>query len=149
MMGAIADAVMEAGGTVTGIIPGFMDAKEIAHIGVTRLETVSSMHERKMRMHELSDAAIALPGGFGTLDELFELLTWAQLGLHHKPIGILNVHGYFEDLIQLANGMTEKGFVKPIYREMLIEDSNIDDLLVKMETYKAPPVPHWLKLDQT
>ena len=149
LMGAVADACLAAGGQVTGVIPGFMDQKEIAHQGVTRLEVVDSMHERKMRMHRISEAAIALPGGFGTLDELFEMLTWAQLGLHQKPIGLVNVDGYFDDLVRLADGMTRKGFVRAHHRAMLLEDPTFEGLLKKMESYTAPPLPSWINADQT
>ncbi|MBK7384723.1 MAG: TIGR00730 family Rossman fold protein, partial [Flavobacteriales bacterium] len=100
LMGAVADAALEAGGEVIGVIPGFMVEKELAHQGLSELIIVRDMHERKMRMHELSQAVIALPGGFGTMDELFELLTWRQLGIHHKPMGLLNVNGFYAPLLQ-------------------------------------------------
>ena len=111
LMGAVADATMEAGGHVVGVIPGFMTEKEVAHERVTELILVKDMHERKMRMHELSQAVVALPGGFGTMDEVFELLTWRQLGLHAKPIGLLNVNGFYSPLLDQVVRMEQDGFL--------------------------------------
>lgn len=111
LMGAVADAALEAGGKVIGVIPGFMMDKELAHQGLTELIVVRDMHERKMRMHELSQAVVALPGGFGTMDEVFELLTWRQLGLHAKPIGLLNVNGFYTPLLEQVVRMEQDGFL--------------------------------------
>lgn len=111
LMGAVADAALEAGGEVIGVIPGFMVEKELAHQGLTELAIVADMHERKMRMHTLSQAVIALPGGFGTMDELFELLTWRQLDLHGKPIGLLNVNGFYTPLLEQIARMERDGFL--------------------------------------
>ncbi len=111
LMGVVADAALAEGGEVIGVIPGFMTAKELAHQRLTELIVVRDMHERKMRMHELSQAVIALPGGFGTLDELFELLTWRQLGLHAKPIGLLNVKGFYDPLLEQMARMEREGFL--------------------------------------
>jgi len=111
LMGVVADAALEAGGEVIGVIPGFMIEKELAHQRLTELITVRDMHERKMRMHELSQAVIALPGGFGTMDELFELLTWRQLAIHAKPIGLLNVNGFYDPLLAQAERMKRDGFL--------------------------------------
>ncbi|HOZ40753.1 MAG TPA: TIGR00730 family Rossman fold protein [Flavobacteriales bacterium] len=111
LMGAVADAAMEAGGTVVGVIPGFMEKAEDAHHGVSELVVVRDMHERKMVMHERSQAVIALPGGFGTMDELFELLTWRQLGLHAKPMGLLNVNGFYDGLLEQMRRMEHDGFL--------------------------------------
>ncbi|MBK9148285.1 MAG: TIGR00730 family Rossman fold protein [Flavobacteriales bacterium] len=111
LMGAVADAALEAGGEVIGVIPGFMVKKELAHTGLTDLIIVRDMHERKMRMHELSQAVVALPGGFGTMDELFELLTWRQLGIHAKAVGILNVNGFYDPLLAQAARMKADGFL--------------------------------------
>ena len=111
LMGAVADAALTAGGEVIGVIPGFMVEKELAHHGVSQLIIVKDMHERKMRMHELSDAVIALPGGFGTMDELFELLTWRQLHIHRKPIGLLNVNGFYDHLLAQVERMAKDGFL--------------------------------------
>lgn len=111
LMGAVADAALQAGGRVIGVIPGFMMEKELAHQQLTELIVVKDMHERKMRMHELSQAVVALPGGFGTMDEVFELLTWRQLGLHAKPVGLLNVNGFYTPLLEQVVRMEEDGFL--------------------------------------
>jgi uncharacterized protein (TIGR00730 family) len=128
LMGLVADAALEAGGEVIGVIPGFMVEKELAHSRLSQLLVVQSMHERKMRMHELSDAVIALPGGFGTLDELFELLTWRQIGLHNKPIALLNVDGFFDPLIAQADRMDSLGFLHA-QRGLLMAEDSIGPLL--------------------
>jgi uncharacterized protein (TIGR00730 family) len=148
LMGAVADAAIAHGGQVTGVIPNFLRSKEIAHEGLTELLIVDSMHERKMKMHELSDGIIALPGGFGTLEELFEMLTWAQLGLHKKPIGLLNVNGFYDSLNVLLQNMVAKGFLKDINYKMLLISGNIDDLLQQMQRYIAPMVGKWITEDK-
>lgn len=135
MMGAVADGVLSCGGEVTGIIPWFLRKKEVAHENLTQLIVVESMHERKMKMHELSDGVIALPGGFGTLEELFEMLTWAQLGLHKKPIGVLNIAGFYDTLAAQLQIMTNEGFLKDINRQMVLISDNTDDLLMQMKNY--------------
>jgi uncharacterized protein (TIGR00730 family) len=129
LMGAVADGVMSEGGQVIGIITDFLRDMEIAHEGITRLETVSSMHERKMRMAELCDAVIALPGGLGTMDELFEMLTLAQLGLHSKPVGLLNVNGFYDPLLALMDNMVDDGFMYKTSRELLFTGNDMDKLL--------------------
>eukprot|EP00029_Vermamoeba_vermiformis_P004249 TRINITY_DN14792_c0_g1_i1.p1 TRINITY_DN14792_c0_g1~~TRINITY_DN14792_c0_g1_i1.p1 ORF type:complete len:189 (+),score=2.94 TRINITY_DN14792_c0_g1_i1:165-731(+) len=144
LMGAVADGALNAGGKVIGVLPNFLRSKEIAHLGLTELILVESMHERKTKMNDLCDGVIALPGGFGTLEELFEMLTWAQLGLHKKPIAILNVNGFYDSLIVLLQTMTEKGLLKDVNREMLLVSNNIDDLLEKNE--KLHPSDSW-KMD--
>lgn len=144
VMGAVADAALEARGSVTGVIPHFLRSREVAHYGLTDLIITDTMHQRKMKMQELCDGFIALPGGFGTLEELFEVLTWAQLGLHTKPIGLLNVDGYYNSLIAMANDMVSRGFLKPVYRNMLLISDDIDDLLHQMTNYSAPEVEKWL-----
>jgi uncharacterized protein (TIGR00730 family) len=144
LMGAVAAGVLENGGKAIGVIPAFLQAKEIAHDHLTELILVNSMHERKMKMNELCDGVIALPGGFGTLDELFEMLTWAQLGLHQKPVAILNTNGYYNALLDLVQTMVDKAFVKPINQQMIIVSENIDELLEKMEQYVAPAVDKWI-----
>ncbi|MNK85110.1 LOG family protein YvdD [compost metagenome] len=144
LMGAVADGALNAGGKVIGVLPNFLRSKEIAHLGLTELILVESMHERKTKMNELCDGVIALPGGFGTLEELFEMLTWAQLGLHKKPIAILNVNGFYDALITLLQTMTEKGLLKEVNREMLLVSDNIDDLLEQMKNYVAPSVGKWI-----
>lgn len=144
LMGAVADGALHAGGKVIGVLPNFLRSKEIAHLGLTELILVESMHERKTKMNDLCDGVIALPGGFGTLEELFEMLTWAQLGLHKKPIAILNVNGFYDALITLLQTMTEKGLLKEVNREMLLVSDNIDDLLDQMKNYVAPTVGKWI-----
>jgi len=144
LMGAVADGALMEKGNVIGVLPHFLRSKEIAHQGLTELILVDSMHERKTKMNELCDGAIALPGGFGTLEELFEMLTWAQLGLHQKPIGILNSKGYYDALITLLQTMVDKGFLREINQDMLLVSDNIDDLLAKMRNYAAPTVGKWI-----
>ncbi|MBL0738215.1 TIGR00730 family Rossman fold protein [Flavobacterium sp. GN10] len=144
LMGAVADGALNAGGKVIGVLPNFLRSKEIAHLGLTELILVESMHERKTKMNDLCDGVIALPGGFGTLEELFEMLTWAQLGLHKKPIAILNVNGFYDSLITLLQTMTEKGLLKEVNREMLLVSDSIEDLLHKMRSYTAPTVGKWI-----
>lgn len=145
LMGHLADAVLKAGGRVTGIIPGFLHVKEVAHDGLSEMITVSTMHERKALIYEKSDAFIALPGGFGTLDELFEMLTWAQLGLHLKPVGILNVNAYFDPILDGIENMVGEGFLKKENRDMIQVSGEAVELLQLMERYQAPPVPKWIK----
>lgn len=144
LMGAVADAVLQAGGKVIGVLPVFLRDKEIAHNGLTELILVDSMHARKTRMNELCDGVIALPGGFGTLEEFFEMLTWAQLGLHKKPIAILNIDGFYDPMIVLVQTMVDRGFLKDANRQMLIISDDIDDLLNKMRNYSAPTVGKWI-----
>jgi len=149
LMGTIADAVLQAGGKATGVLPRFLGSREIAHDGLTELLLVDSMHERKLTMHDLSDGFIAMPGGFGTLEELFEILTWAQLGLHGKPVGLLNVAGFYNDMLQLIGNMTANGFLKTTHRDMLLVESTVPRLLDRMSEYKAPPVPKWISEEKT
>ncbi len=144
LMGAVADGALNAGGKVIGVLPNFLRSKEIAHLGLTELILVESMHERKTKMNDLCDGVIALPGGFGTLEELFEMLTWAQLGLHKKPIAILNVDSYYDSLIELLQTMTEKGLLKEVNQKMLLVSDSIDDLLDQMRNYTAPTVGKWI-----
>jgi uncharacterized protein (TIGR00730 family) len=129
LMGVLADAALAAGTQVIGVIPNFMVSAEIAHPGLTRLDVVTSMHERKARMAELANAFLALPGGYGTLDELFEIVTWAQLGLHDKPIGLLNVNGYFGPLVAWIEHAIQEGFISKKYRKLLIDQSKLEELL--------------------
>lgn len=144
LMGALADGVLNEGGKVIGVLPDFLRSKEIAHQGLTELILVESMHERKTKMNDLCDGVIALPGGFGTLDELFEMLTWAQLGLHKKPIAILNTNGFYDSLLELTHTMVEKGFLKNVNQEMLLVSDTIDELLNKMRNYTPPTVGKWI-----
>lgn len=144
LMGLIANGALDNNGEVIGVLPSFLQGKEIAHEKLTELIIVETMHERKTKMNELCDGVIALPGGFGTLEELFEMLTWAQLGLHKKPIGILNVNGFYDSLLQFCNTMVENGFLKEINKDMLLYDDQINSLLEKMDTYQAPAVGKWI-----
>ncbi len=145
LMGAVADATLAESGRVIGVLPVFLTAKEIAHQGLTELILVDTLHERKTRMNELSDGVIALPGGFGTMEEYFEMLTWGQLGLHQKPMGILNVNGYYDELINFLDTMLEKGLLKEVNRQMVLISDDIDDLLAKMKAYKAPGDGKWIR----
>jgi uncharacterized protein (TIGR00730 family) len=129
LMGVIADTVTGLNGEVIGVIPGFLQDREVAHHGLTQLIVTASMHERKQRMHELGDAVIAMPGGFGTLDEFFELLTWKQLGLHRQPIGLLNVNGFFDPLLAQMDRMVKDGFLKAAYRDGVVVRSAPEALL--------------------
>jgi len=149
LMRAVADGALKAGGTVIGVLPDFLRAKEVAHLGLTELIVVESMHERKMKMNELCDGVIALPGGFGTLEELFEMLTWAQLGLHKKPIAILNTNGFYDALLVLLNNMVDNGFLKAVNKEMLLVSSDIEDLIYQMKNYVAPTVEKWINKETT
>lgn len=144
IMGAVADGALQSGGKVTGIIPSFLKTKEVAHTGVTEMITVETMHERKLRMNELSDAILTLPGGWGTMEELFEMLTWSQLGLHSKPIGLLNVNGYYDPLKALCSTMVQEGFLDERVNASMIVSRSIDELLVRMNDYTPPPVSKWL-----
>lgn len=149
LMGAVADGVLNSGGKAIGVIPHFLASKEIVHDGLSQLFAVETMHERKTKMNDLCDGIIALPGGFGTLEELFEILTWAQLGLHNKPIGILNVNGFYDDLFKCIQTMVDKGFLKEVNQKMLLVNGNIDELLVMMENYIAPVVGKWITDETT
>jgi uncharacterized protein (TIGR00730 family) len=148
LMGAVANGVLDLKGEVIGVLPDFLQKKEIAHASLTELIIVETMHERKTKMNELCDAVITLPGGFGTMEEFFEMLTWAQLGLHGKPIGLLNTDGFYTELLSLVNTMVKKGFLKKINQEMLLADNNIDALLEKMECYQPPAVGKWIQKDE-
>lgn len=131
-MGAVADACLASGGRVTGVIPTALAKHEISHEGLDDLKLVESMHERKAVMASLVDVFIALPGGFGTLDESFEALTWTQLGLQQKPLGLLNINGYYDDLLSFANHQVNEGFVKPIHRELMVDAQSPEALLEKL-----------------
>ena len=148
LMGAVADGVLNNGGKAIGVLPNFLRSKEIAHLGLTELILVESMHERKTKMNDLCDGVIALPGGFGTLEELFEMLTWAQLGLHKKPIALLNIDGFYDSLIQLTETMVEKGLLKEANQKMLLVSDNIPDLLHQMRNYTPPTVGKWIDKDK-
>lgn len=145
LMGIVADAVLQAGGEVIGVLPHFLAGKEIAHAGLTELLLVETMHERKLKMAELSDASISLPGGFGTMEEFFEVLTWAQLGLHTKPVGLLNINGFYEPLYALFERMQQEQFLKPENRQLVLMAETPEELLERFESYEAPAVPKWLR----
>lgn len=149
LMGLVADACMEAGGRVTGVIPEFLAIKEVAHSGVKDMRIVASMHERKAMMEQLSDAFIALPGGIGTMEELFEIWTWAQLGQHRKPVGLMNAAGYFDGLIEFLDRMTDTGFVGKGTRSMLHVGDTPDALLDAFHGYEPPTTGVHIKLRQT
>ncbi len=143
LMGKVADGAISKKGKVTGIIPEFLQTKEIAHETLFELITVKTMHERKALMQEKSDGFIALPGGFGTMEELFEILTWGQLDLHRKPIGILNVNGYYDALVQLIESMISAGLLKEEYIKLLLISDSIEDLLSQMNLYEVPFSTKW------
>ncbi|MGN7758042.1 TIGR00730 family Rossman fold protein [Chryseobacterium sp. 22532] len=148
LMGAVADGALNEKGKVVGVLPHFLQSKEIAHKKLTELILVETMHERKTKMNDLCDGVIVLPGGYGTLEEFFEMITWAQLGLHKKPIGILNIDGFYDDLIKLVQTMVDKGFLKQVNRDMLLISENIDELLEKMKNYQAPTVGKWISKEK-
>ncbi|WP_417069846.1 TIGR00730 family Rossman fold protein [Niveibacterium terrae] len=144
LMGAVADATLAAGGRVLGVMPEHLVKQEIAHTGLSELHVVASMHERKEKMAALSDGFIALPGGAGTFEELFEQWTWAQLGIHEKPCALLNAKGYFQPLLAMIGGMVAEGFMRSAYRDMLIVSEQPATLIELMENYLPPP-PKWAK----
>lgn len=149
LMGVLADAVLSTGGEVTGVIPRFLKEKEVGHDGLTRLIQVESMHERKMKMTEMADGFIAMPGGFGTLEELTEILTWVQLGLVRKPVGLLNVDHFFDNLILQLDLMVEQGLLKQQNREILLIDPNPANLVARMHDYRPGQVEKWIDSGQT
>lgn len=135
LMGAVADGALNNGGLAIGVLPHFLAEKELEHKSLTEIYLVDTMHERKSKMAELADGFIALPGGFGTMEELFEVLTWAQLSLHKKPVALLNVNGYYDALLQFIKVMNRDGFLKEEYLDLLIVNSDIDELLLQMKSY--------------
>ena len=149
LMGELADAALATGGRVQGIIPEFLALKEIAHLELTDLHVVRSMHARKALMVQLSEAFIALPGGIGTMEEMFEVWTWAQLGHHTHPVGLLNVDGYYDDLVAFLDRMCREGFLADNHRRALIVSDRIETLLAGFETYEAPPADVRIKTGQT
>lgn len=145
LMGAVADAAMTAGGEVIGVIPQSLLDKELGHAGVTTLHVVHSMHERKQLMVDLSDGFMALPGGFGTLDELFETLTWLQLGFHFKPVGLLNVKGFFDGMLAFLDHMVAQGFLRQEHRDCLLVAETPAELLAKMHAFTPPDLGKWME----
>lgn len=148
VMGVLANAVLKAGGEAIGVIPKSLAVKEVAHDNLSALHVVSSMHERKAMMAELADGFIALPGGWGTLEEIFEILTWAQLGFHEKPCGLLNTDGYYDGLIGFLDNAIEQRFVKEICRPMLMTAAEPASLLDQFAVYQAPKVRKWMGEDE-
>ena len=143
-MGVLADALLAAGGEALGVIPHGLVAREIAHRTLTEMRVVPSMHARKALMAELSDAFVALPGGFGTFEELLEMVTWAQLGIHRKPVGLLNVAGYYDSLIALVDHAVREGFVPPPNRRLILVDSEPGPLLEQLSAHRSPAGPEWI-----
>lgn len=148
LMGEIADAVLRAGGDVVGVLPDFLRNREIKHEGLTELYTVGTMHERKALMNQLCDGVIAMPGGIGTLDEVFEMLTWGQLGLHQKPIGFLNVNGYYDSLLNFVDRVIEDGFMNESNKNLFVVNRTPEGLLADMDSFQGPEFRQWLKNDQ-
>jgi uncharacterized protein (TIGR00730 family) len=147
LMGVVADAVLTAGGEVIGVIPHALMAREIGHTGVTTMHVVDSMHERKALMADQADAFIALPGGVGTFEELFEAITWTQLGLHAKPCGLLNVEGFYDDLLRFLDHAWAEGFIKPETRAIVKASADVAELLDLLDRAEMPPVPRWITRD--
>ncbi|NQY05790.1 MAG: TIGR00730 family Rossman fold protein [Flavobacteriaceae bacterium] len=144
LMGKVADGVLDHAGEAIGIIPKFLTSKEVLHEGLSRIIVTETMHERKEKMHNLCDGFITLPGGFGTLEELFEALTWSQLGLHQKPIGILNSNGFYNDMLKFIDQMITSELLKPSNKELLIVSDTIQDLFQQMGDFVPHPVPKWM-----
>ena len=147
LMGVVADAVLAAGGEVIGVIPHALMAREIGHTGVTTMHVVDSMHERKALMADQADAFVALPGGVGTFEELFEAITWTQLGLHAKPCGLLNVEGFYDDLLRFLDHAWVEGFIKPETRAIVKASADVAELLDLLDGAEMPPVPRWITRD--
>lgn len=149
LMGAVADGALQAGGKVTGVIVESMNTPALAHASLTRLEVTATIHQRKARMYELAQGYIALPGGFGTLDELFETLTWGQIGIHQKPVGLLNTRNYFAPLLQMIEQATQEGFLYPEHAHLLQVNETTPGLLAQMENHQHPTdaVRRWMRQD--
>ncbi|RFZ94067.1 TIGR00730 family Rossman fold protein [Mucilaginibacter conchicola] len=145
VMGLIADAMLSRGGEVVGIIPQFLMDKEVGHKGITELHVVDNMHQRKQMMNDLSDGIIMLPGGFGTLEEFFEVLTWLQLGLHSNPVGVLNVSGFYDNLLKQMDVMVEQRFLKPANRQLVLTSADPVELVNLMENIDIKPESVWYK----
>ncbi len=148
LMGIVADSVLENKGVAIGVLPHFLNKVEVEYKGLSELILVDSMHKRKAKMNQLSDGVITLPGGFGTLEEFFEMLTWAQLGLHKKPIAIYNIDGFYDDLLLFIKSMVTKGFLKQENYDMLIVSDDLDDLFDQIKNYEAPTVGKWINENQ-
>ncbi|TXC81857.1 TIGR00730 family Rossman fold protein [Metabacillus litoralis] len=149
IMGVVANAALQAGGEVIGVIPKMLMEREIAHTGISELIVVNTMHERKAKMEELSDGFVVLPGGPGTMEEFFEVYTWAQLGEHRKPIGILNSNHYYDKLLTFFDHMVQEQFLKSEYQSMMIVEEDPKPLIEKFFTYDPPPLTKWITRQQT
>ena len=145
VMGLLADAILSKGGKAEGVLPKFLMEKEIAHTGLTKLHVVETMHERKQLMSDLCDGFVTLPGGLGTMEEFFEVLTWLQLGLHHKPVGILNVNGYYDLLLKQLDVMVEQRFLKPVNRELVLSATDPIELVDLMNDFKVKTDEVWFR----
>jgi uncharacterized protein (TIGR00730 family) len=148
LMGVLADAVLQAGGEAIGVIPKALVEREISHTGLPDLRVVGSMHERKAAMSELSEGFVALPGGTGTLEEFFEVLTWAQLGEHRKPCALLNIDGYYDPLLAVFDHMVAKGFLTEEHRSMVLVETEPESLLETLARYRPPEVPKWIEREE-
>ena len=148
IMGKVAKGALDRKGKVIGVIPHFLETKEIVHDGLDELIVTDNMHDRKVIMYDRSDGFMIIPGGFGTMDEFFEITTWGQLGLHTKPIGILNINGYYDALIQQCKKMVERGFLKQENLNAVVVDTTIEGLLIKMKNYVPLPAPKWLNKER-
>jgi uncharacterized protein (TIGR00730 family) len=144
LMGTLANACLREGGRVIGVIPQALADKEVAHTGLTELRIVSSMHARKTAMADLADAFVALPGGYGTWEELFEILSWSQLGIQRKACGLLNVNGYYDPLLELADKSVTQGFLRQVHRDLLLSDDDPERLLDRLSSYSVPAVEKWI-----
>ena len=144
LMGAAADAALAAGGEVIGVIPKAICDLEVDHKGLTEMHVVESMHVRKQLMHDLADGFITLPGGHGSFDELFETITWLQLGYHRKPVALLNVAGYYDPMLAMLDHALQQGFLTPFVRDLLMTDDSLDSLLARMQAWEAPDLRQWL-----
>lgn len=143
LMGAVANGVLDNNGKVIGVIPSFLREKELQHDSLSEMIVVETMHDRKAKMYDLSDGIISLPGGFGTMDEMFEFLTWGQLAIHRKPTGLLNIDGYYDSLLDFIDTTIDKGFVKEEYRSMLLVSDNVEELLQRMKQYVPSANDKW------
>ncbi len=149
LMGALAEAALAAGGEVVGIMPRHLVDREVAHANLTELIVVNSMHERKAFLAEMSDGFLAMPGGLGTMEELFEIWTWGQLGLHRKPYGLFEVNGFFTPLLSFLDHAVTEGFIRPEYRRQLVVESDPASLIARMEAMEPPALPRWLNRETT
>ncbi len=149
LMGIIADAVLAAGGEVVGVIPEQLATKELLHTGVTVMHRVDSMHARKAKMEQLSDAFVALPGGYGTLEELLEIITWGQLGIHRKNIGVMNTAGYFDGLLELIDHAIGESFIRPGHRELLVVANTPAELLERLQEHELPTTRKWFQTEDS